>query len=132
MENKASKKRICLALGFVQAEDAITKIIDTKYHSKYEIVQNVRSKEALLDAINKEKYDVILLREDLPGNVDLIDIFKIIRTSAFKTQIIFLMNERQNGDPFFIELFMFFGGDANLFGPRTIAGYFVVPVNKFL
>lgn len=105
MENK--KKRICLALGYVQAEDAITKIIETNYHQKYEIVQNVRSKEALYETINKEKYDVIMLREDLPGNVDLIDIFKVIRTSAFNTQIIFLMNERQNGDPFFIELFLF-------------------------
>lgn len=101
------KKRICLALGFVQAEDAITKIIDSNYKDKYEIVQNVRSKEALFDTIRREKYDVVILREDLSGNTDLIDIFKTIRSSSNNTQIIFFMNKRNNGDPFFIELFLF-------------------------
>lgn len=107
MENRTSKKRICLALGFVTAEDAITKIIDNRYRTKYEIAQNVRSKEALLDTILKEKYEIIILREDLPGNTDLIEILKTIRSENENTQIIFFMNNRQNGDPFFIELFLF-------------------------
>lgn len=107
MDIKKGKKRVCLALGFVQAEDAISKIISEKYENKLEIVQNVRSKESLLDTVTKEKFEIIILREDLPGNIDLIEILKTIKSSAEDTQIIFFMNNRQNGDPFFIELFLF-------------------------
>lgn len=102
-----NKKRICLALELVKAEDAISKVINSKYNTKYEITQNVRSKEALYDTVNKEKYDVIILREDLSGNIDLIDVFKAIRASSEDAQIIFFMKPRENGDPFFIEMFLF-------------------------
>lgn len=101
------KKRICLALANVAAEDAIMKVIQSKFSDKYEIAENVRSREALLSAINREKFDCLIMREDLNGNVDLIDLFKTIRSGNNNMQIIFLMTARENGDPFFVELFLF-------------------------
>lgn len=101
------KKRICLALSNVNAEDAIMKVVNEKFSSSYEIVENVRSKEALISAINKEKFDCIILREDLTGNIDLIELFKQIRMGNNDLQIIFFMKSRENGDPFYIEMFLF-------------------------
>ena len=101
------RKRICLALSNVGAEDAIIKVVNNKFSNIYEIAENVRSKEALITAINKEKFDVLILREDLTGNTDLIELFKQIRSDNNDLQIIFLMNNRENGDPFYIELFLF-------------------------
>lgn len=101
------RKRICLALAHVDAEDAIIKVIANRFSNDYEIAENVRSKEALISAIHKEKFDCLIVREDLTGNIDLIDLFKTIRAENDNMQIIFLMNNRENGDPFFIELFVF-------------------------
>lgn len=101
------RKRICLALSNVGAEDAIIKVVNNKFSNVYEIAENVRSKEALITAINKEKFDVLILREDLTGNTDLIELFKQIRSDNNDLQIIFLMNNRENGDPFYVELFLF-------------------------
>ena len=101
------KKRICLALSNVGAEDAIMKRISSNFSNRYEVVENVRSKEGLISALNKEKFDVLILREELTGNIDLIDLFKMIRQGNEDLQIIFFMNSRENGDPFFIEMFLF-------------------------
>lgn len=92
----SDKKTIFLALGHVELENYLKQNVDKDYDFLGETVY----REGILKTIRtlNKIPDILIIRETLPGNTDIMEIVYEIRKEFPKTRIIFLAGDRSVGD----------------------------------
>lgn len=90
-------QRILLALGVKNFEAALKTRMN---NDEYIIVGEAIYKEAIFKAIKETAPNIIILRESLPGNTDILELITDIRRKHNQIRIIFIASsERKPGDP---------------------------------
>lgn len=88
--------RLLFAINHRATEEAIA----NKISDDYLVVDAVTYKEAVLDKLGTTEADTLLIRETLPGSMDLERLFKRIRVEYPNVRIIVICSEHPKQDPF--------------------------------
>lgn len=88
--------KLLFAINHQATENAIT----SKVSDEYLPVDAVTYKEAVLDKLGSTGADTLLIRETLPGSMDLEKLIKRIRVEYPNVRIIVICSERPKEDPF--------------------------------
>lgn len=87
-------KKILLAVGHKQLED----YLKLQLENEYEFIGTVVYKEGILNAVKQKNPDIVIVRETLPGNSNIMSIIYEIRANFQNVRIIFLAGNREPGD----------------------------------
>lgn len=87
-------ERILLAVGFRQLEEYLEK----KLKKEYIFVGTTVYREGIIRAIGQKNPDIVIVRETLEGNENILSIVYEVRTRYPKVRIIFLAGKREPGD----------------------------------
>lgn len=89
-------KKILLALGFRDLEDYIKE--EMSDGKEYEFVGESVHRENVLNLIKEKSPNILIIRETLPGKINIIRLIDVIRSNYQNIRIIFLAGEREVGD----------------------------------
>lgn len=93
-------EKILLAVGYRQLEEYLEK----QLKKEYIFVGTTVYREGVLRAVGQKNPDIIILRETLEGNENIMTIIYEIRSMYPKTRIVFLAGKREPGDVFLAAL----------------------------
>lgn len=93
-------KKIMLAVGHKQFEEALIK----KIKDQYVFTGVAPYREAILTEAIKNNPDILVIRENLSGTVNMSDIVYSLREKVPSARIIFISTDRQAGDEFLATL----------------------------
>ena len=97
-------KTIVSAIGHKEGEEYISKHIH-EYNAK--IIGLTTHKEGVIPQLKRHSPDFLILRENLPGKIDVVSLIYDIKHSFPETTIIFLAGKRKEGDPLLAQLVNF-------------------------
>ena len=100
---KNRKKKIMFAIADRETEDYLKTVIKEDCPDT-EIVGIVTYKEKVIQKVNQLEPDILLLRETLPGTLNITELLFELRYSYPNVRIIFLAGDRKPGDTFLITL----------------------------
>lgn len=90
-------KKVLLAIGSEDAE----KVIQQKLPKEFKVVGVAIYKEQVLNMLKQHpNIDVLLLRENILGNIDVLNLVYTIRTDYPNTRIVIMTGQREVGDAF--------------------------------
>lgn len=92
-------EKIFLALGHEQAEKKLQSLLDEVEDFEYEIVATAVHREQIASEILSKRPSILVLREGLPGNLDIFLLMRKIVQSLPQTRVVFLAGDRKPGDP---------------------------------
>lgn len=124
MGNYAVKK-ILLAVGHRELED----YIENKLSKKYEFVGKTVYKEGIIKSIVECAPDILIIRETLPGNENIMNIIYEIRNNYGNIRIIFIAGKRKIGDQLLSTL-VSYGIYDIIFGENIQAGSIISLIEK--
>ena len=87
-------EKILLAVGFRQLEEFLEK----QLKKEFQFVGSTVYREGVIRAIGQKKPDIVIIRETLAGNENIMSIVYEIRSKFPKTRIIFIAGKREPGD----------------------------------
>lgn len=87
-------EKILLAVGFRQLEDFLEK----QLKKEYIFVGTTVYREGIIRAIGQKNPDVVIIRETLEGNENILSIIYEIRTKFPKIRVVFIAGKREPGD----------------------------------
>lgn len=87
-------EKILLAVGFRQLEDFLEK----QLKKEYIFVGTTVYREGIIRAIGQKNPDVVIIRETLDGNENILSIIYEIRTKFPKIRVVFIAGKREPGD----------------------------------
>lgn len=87
-------EKILLAVGFRQLEDFLEK----QLKKEYIFVGTTVYREGIIRAIGQKNPDVVIIRETLEGNENILSIIYEIRTKFPKMRVVFIAGKREPGD----------------------------------
>lgn len=89
-------RKILLAIGSSAAEDRLKN--NRELASEYSFTNIATHKDSILTIAKKEKPDVILIKENLGGNADILSIIFALRSDVPNARIIFMTSPKNPGD----------------------------------
>ncbi|EOU1989319.1 hypothetical protein C4D27_11195 [Clostridium perfringens] len=89
-------KKIFLAIGHIQFEKAL----ERKFGSDTRKVGVTDYREGIVRGVEQYLPDIVIIREGLPGNVPILDVIYELKNKYSKLRIIFMSNDRVQGDKF--------------------------------
>lgn len=87
-------EKIFLAIGHRELEE----YLKAQLHTEYEFTDQVVYKEGIFKSIEQNIPDIVIIRETLPGKLNIMSIVYEIRNSFEDIRIIFLAGNRKPGD----------------------------------
>lgn len=87
-------EKILLAVGFRQLEEYLEK----QLKKEFQFVGSTVYREGVVRAIGQKKPDIVIIRETLAGNENIMSIIYEIRSKFPKTRIVFVAGKREAGD----------------------------------
>lgn len=89
-------RKMLLAIGSSAAEDRLKN--NRELASEYSFTNIATHKDSILSIAKKEKPDVILIKETLGGNADILNIIFTLRSEVPNARIIFMTSPKNPGD----------------------------------
>ncbi len=86
--------RVLLAIGYITLEEYLIKKLD----KEFQFVGAIGYREGIIHAIKQNKPDIIIIRETLEGNENILKIINEIRSSFSEVRVVFIAGDRYPGD----------------------------------
>lgn len=87
-------EKVLLAVGFRQLEEYLEK----QLRKEFVFIGNTVYREGIIRAIGQKKPDIVVIRETLSGNENIMSIIYEVRSKYPKTRIVFVAGNRDPGD----------------------------------